>query len=505
MSTHPWLRIDRTRRDSSSPSKSSAHEPGQPSSVQIDSDAHASPLSPWAKLLTPSPRAERLLLWLFGILAIAFSVAPLVNEFRRVPNKDYDLWHLTGRIASAGSVIYPDNGKPFPFMYPPSCAAMLALITGVEKLWMVAGLLAITTLSWLFCILASVYLATGRVRGAAPVLYLFPTLAIIPFVQDMYLLGQPVLLLLALLLGAFVCLRHRWQVSAGVLIAIAAGIKAYPVLAIGYLVYRRYWKATAAMVVALALMLVVLPIPIRGSSQTWNDMTVWVKGMLLKYDSDTIAQRPERSYSYKNQGLMALANRMLRSIPADGESKKPWSVGLANLDFQSVNAVILASSLALGFFYLASMPRAGRRTPKSDALEQGMLLLLIITFNPLCFNYSYVWLIYPLTLSASLMLESPVGSSSRRWRFLWNAAPVCLLALAIPFLKGAQAYGNAFVAGLILLVGLGWHLVRTSGPAKLQVPDRAPASTATITKAPHVTRAGNSDPVPALEQGTTDA
>jgi len=487
LSKHSWLRIDQTddQKRTSTPSDRSWVE------------------SVLTALATPSRQAERWMLVLFGVLALAFSIAPLVNEYRQVPNKDYDLWHLTGRIASAGSVLYPDNGKPFPFMYPPSCAAMLSLITGGPKALMVVGLLAVTTASWLFSILASVYLATGRVRGAAPVLYLFPTLAIIPFVQDMYLLGQPVLLLLALLLGAFVCLRHNRQVPAGVLVAVAAGIKAYPVLAVGYLVYRRYWKATAALVVALALMLVALPIPIRGSSQASNDLTVWVKGMLLKYDSDTIAQRPERSYSYKNQGLMALANRLLRPIPADGESKQPWSVGLANLDFKSVNAVILTASLALGIFYLATMPSTRRKTDQSNALEQAMLLLLILTFTPLCFNYSYVWLIFPLTLSAHLMLQAPERSKTRLWLFLWNAAPVVLLALAIPFLKGAQAYGNAFFAGLILYIGLGWHLVRTSAPANSPDQDRPIKPAAGRT--PHRAHPGSSDLLPALQQGPNDA
>ena len=445
----------------------------QPASLRFDRTQHNSPPTGFEQLLKPSRAAEKWLLVLFGVLALAFSIAPLVNEYRRIPNKDYDLWHLTGRIASAGAIIYPDNGKPFPFMYPPSCAAFLAVVSVVPKPLMVLGLLAVTTVSWLFCILASVYLATGRIRPAAPVLYLFPTLAIIPFVQDMYLLGQPVLLLLALLLGAFVCLRHQRQGAAGVLVAIAAGIKAYPVLVLGYLVYRRLWKAAAAMVVALALMLVVLPIPIRGTTQSWNDLTTWVRGMVLKYDSETIAQRPERSYSYKNQGLIALANRLLRPIPADGESKQPWSVGLADLDFRSVNAVILASSLALCGFYLVSMPRSRFRTPQSDAIEQAMLLILVISFNPLSFNYSYVWLIYPFTLTCGFLLQARPGSTERRTLLALNALPVLLLALAIPFLRGAQAYGNAFFAGLILFAGLGIELLRLARNPSLPLPENS--------------------------------
>ena len=49
-------------------------------------------------------------------------------------------------------------------------------------------------------------------------------------------------------------------------------------------------------------------------------MVVWSKGMLFTYNSYGIAQRPFRSYSYKNQSIMAIAHRLLRDVPADGEA-----------------------------------------------------------------------------------------------------------------------------------------------------------------------------------------
>ena len=42
--------------------------------------------------------------------------------------------------------------------------------------------------------------------------------------------------------------------------------------------------------------------------------------MLFTYNTHGIAQRPLRSYSYKNQSIMAVMHRLLRDVPADGES-----------------------------------------------------------------------------------------------------------------------------------------------------------------------------------------
>ena len=41
---------------------------------------------------------------------------------------------------------------------------------------------------------------------------------------------------------------------------------------------------------------------------------------IAAYNAKGIAQRPFRSYSYKNQSIMALAHRFLRDVPADGEA-----------------------------------------------------------------------------------------------------------------------------------------------------------------------------------------
>ena len=37
-------------------------------------------------------------------------------------------WFYAGRAYSQGEEIYPKDGRIFPFMYPPSCAALLAIL-----------------------------------------------------------------------------------------------------------------------------------------------------------------------------------------------------------------------------------------------------------------------------------------------------------------------------------------------------------------------------------------
>jgi Glycosyltransferase family 87 len=399
--------------------------------------------------------------WLIFALAatiVGFSVAPLLNESLDRGNKDYALWYYVGRAVSQGVEIYPKDGRVFPFMYPPSAAAMLAIASQVGPRAFVALLVVLNTVSWVAAILLSVYLATGKRGWQRPVLYLAPSLGVAAYIHDTYLLGQPNLGLLACMLGAFACLDARRSRLAGGLVALAAAVKAFPFMAIGYLVYRRLWKATAAMVVALTLMMVVLPMPFRGAAGAFEDVGTWTMGMVLRYDAGSIAQRPERGFGHKNQSLVALTNRLLRAIPADGEARDGWRVNVADLDFATVNKIILASALLLGGLYIGLMPSRANRTRGTSAIEYALLLLLILMFSPLSFNYFYVWLLYPLTLALHLGLEAPRGSASRRVLVGSVVASLGSLSLSLVESRTAAGYGNSFFAGAILMAALGWKL-----------------------------------------------
>ncbi len=257
-----------------------------------------------------------------GVMIVVFSAVPIGNEVLGLSTKDYNLWYNVGLAVRQGLDIYPrpETGRLFPFMYPPSAAAMLAPLSVLGKTGMLVVLVLLTSAAWLASIVLSIYLSVGPGRGRHPLVVIVPTLSVIVLVYNIYLLGQPNLLLLALTLVAFACLRQRWNIGAGVLVATAAAIKAFPIMILGYLVYRRMWAASVTTVVVLAAWLLIAPLPFRTPTQAVNDLVVWSQGMVFTYNTHGIAQRPFRSYSYKNQSIMALTHRLLRDVPADGES-----------------------------------------------------------------------------------------------------------------------------------------------------------------------------------------
>jgi hypothetical protein len=240
------------------------------------------------------------------------------------------------------------------------------------------------------------------------------------------------------------------------LIALAAAIKAFPVLALIYLLYRRYWVASAALVLTLAFLLLAAPVPFRGYALMEQDLQRWANGM-LKYDETGIGQRTGRSYSWRNQSIWGVANRLLRHVEYDPSYAvhTPVYANLADLDFKTVNQIILAAGFLLGLIFIGVMPERARRTWETDAIEFALLLLLILIFTPMSFGYLFAWLLYPLMVVVQRLLARP-----NRGLLIWSGAAVLLLSLSIPLRIPAQTYGNTLLATVLLFVGLALELFR---------------------------------------------
>lgn len=419
-------------------------------------------LPSWVERLN-SDVGFRTAIWLFGAVLLVFAAIPIANALLGESIKDYELWHDTGRKILQGDQIYPKRNTKFPFMYPPTAALLLAPLSLLGKIGVVIVLVVVNAGAWIASILLSVRLATGEWRRQHLLLYVVPSLIVAVYVWSNFHLGQPSVLLLALILGAFAALQEKWNVLAGALIALAAAIKAFPFVLIAYLLYRRSWTAAASLLVTLALLLLVLPTPFRGFPQARADLQRWTEGMLLKYDDKGLAQRPGRSNSWKNQSIFGLANRMLRHIDADEQynAHTPRYANLADLSFTTVNRIIVGSALFLGFAYAAVLPRRRERSRETDALEFALLVLLMLLLTPLAFGYLFACLLFPFAVLSRRLLEQPSP-----FLLMSGLLAVSLLALSIPLQKTAQTYGSTFFAALVLFMALALELWRSGVSAK---------------------------------------
>jgi hypothetical protein len=168
-----------------------------------------------------------------------------------------------------------------------------------------------------------------------------------------------------------------------------------------------------------------------------------------------------------------LTHRLTRPVDynQDNPNTAPAYMNLLDLDFKTANWIVIGVSLIIGLGFIAVMPSRQRRTPRSDAEELGILFCLMTVASPLARQYYFIWLFFPLTVLIHRAAYDP-RATVRTGTWIALAISGFLVCLSLPpFPHDWQAYGNNFLATVVMAAGLAWHLLY---PAE----DKASSSTA---------------------------
>ena len=419
----------------------------------------SSPNPEKAALRFPSLRAPLDVLFLLCCIVLTADV--LVPEiWGNGKTKDYPLWYWAGQQVLSGGNLYPaDFGKIFDFIYPPLPAVLLALPAWFGKIPLYVCLSLLNVVAWWMAgQFSNAMTGSGRIPG--PWLFAVPGFVTITFVFDQFDLGQPNLMLLAMMLYGFWLLQRERPWMAGSMFALATAIKVFPVAVLPYLVWRREWKATASTLIFLGLFLFVVPAPFRGFEHNAAELKTWYRGMVGASSEKGFGQRDEQNWSWVNQSIIAMTHRLTRPVNynQDDPSKPSRTMNVANLDFKTANLVVMAISLAIGLGFIAVMPPASKRTERSDAEELGILFCLMTVASPLARQYYFMWLFFPIAILAHRAAFDPRPRvQAGTWGLLALSGGLMLLSLPL-FPTDVQAYGNNLAATIVLVAGLIWHM-----------------------------------------------
>jgi hypothetical protein len=399
---------------------------------------------------------------LFLVCCIALTADVLVPEiFGSGKTKDYPLWFWAGQQVLLGRDLYPsDPNSYFDFIYPPLPALLLALPSWFGKVTLYTCLSLLNAGAWWMTAQFSNAM-TGSGRTPGPWLFALPGIVTVTFVFDMFDLGQPNLMLLALMLYGFWLLQHERPWMAGSMFALATAIKVFPVAVFPYLLWRRKWATMASMVAFLGIFLFIVPAPIRGFQHNVSELKTWYRGMIGSSSEKGFGQRDEQNWSWVNQSIIAVTHRLTRPINYNQEdpAKPPRTMNLVNLDFKTANLVVLAISLLIGLGYIAVMPPFSRRTARSDAEEIGILFCLMTVASPLARQYYFMWLFFPVTILIHRAAFDP-RADVRGWSWAALAIAGLLMCLSLPvFPNDIQAYGNNLAATAVIAAALVWHIL----------------------------------------------
>jgi hypothetical protein len=415
------------------------------------------------------PSLRRPLDVVFLVACIALTADVLVPEiWGSGKTKDYPLWFWAGQQVLRGRDLYPsDPNAYFDFLYPPLPAVLLAIPSYFGKIPLYICLSALNAAAWWMTALFANAM-TGSERIPGPWLYALPGFVTVTSVFDMFDLGQPNLVLLAIMMYGFWLLQHERSWMAGSMFALATAIKVFPVAVFPYLLWRRQWAAATGMVALLGIFLFLVPAPVRGYQHNISELKNWFQGMVGSSSEQGFGKRADQNWSWMNQSIIAVTHRLTRPVNynQDNAARRPEYMNLLDLDFKTANWVVLAVSCAIGLGFVAAMPARARRTPRSDAEELGILFCLMTVASPLARQYYFVWLFFPITvLMHRAAYDERPAVRAGTWAALAGAG--CLMCLSFPlFPNDLQAFGNNLAATAILAGGLVWHILHPPSEAK---------------------------------------
>jgi hypothetical protein len=407
----------------------------------------------------PSLRNPLDLLFLFTCVLLTADV--LVPEiFGHGKTKDYSLWYWAGQQVVHGGALYAKmtNGA-LDFIYPPLPAVLLAPASWFGKIPLYLGLSILNSAAWAITSqLANAM--TGSNKIPAPWLAALPGFATVTFVFDMYDLGQPNLVLLAMMLLGFWWMQKNRPWLGGGMFALATAIKVFPVAVLPYLLWRRHWAAAASMVVCTLLLLFVVPAPVRGFERNAAELKTWYSAMVGSSSEKGFGQRDEQNWSWVNQSIIAVTHRLVRPVNyfQDDPGRAPATMNIADVDYKTANLIVLAVSGLLGLIFIWAIPKRSKMTPRSTAEELGILFCLMTVASPLARQYYFMWLFLPLTVLMHRAADDPRPRvRSGTWTLLGIVGALLLLSLPV-FPPMLQAWGNNLLATLLLAAGLIWHM-----------------------------------------------
>ncbi|MGP8161876.1 MAG: glycosyltransferase family 87 protein [Candidatus Dormibacteria bacterium] len=344
----------------------------------------------------------------------SFVVQPLTGHFTGT-FEDFSAYLGAARSMAAGGSPYaqfdPGTVVMSGFIYPPFAALVvrpLALLSDRAAMdcWLFLGLACAVT--------GSVVVARTSLPRSWPAVALgvLAALAFGPATYN-YWHGQInplIFLLLAVAYWAYV--RDR-QVTAGVLLGLAAGIKIAPLIFLVLLIRRRWWRATAAMVAAGAVSVGLAAVTLgTGPSITFltqvfpalNRATGWIYNQSL------------------GGAISRLADQSVLHV-------QPTSVPVQVL---SVAAALIVVGLA------GWATRAGTRAPEERGAEYGLGITAMLLAGGIAWYPHFMHLLIPLFAVLGLV-------AARGWR---EERPVSRAALAALLVFGLVA--PAAISGLTM-------------------------------------------------------
>jgi len=377
---------------------------------------------------TPARDWDRLAPWIVGGVLALFAVLHVVRH----GGDFFTYWRAAQRFL-AGAPQYPPSDGLGTYRYSPGVLLLLAPFTLVP---VAAG----RTIWFLLVVLSGAWVARRLVRGLpsplAGTAVLVGFLGVSRPFLDEFFYGQADWLVLSLLVAALAAEDRRRDLLAGVLAALAGGLKLAPFLLAVDFALRRRWRALGGVALGV-LALVAAPLLTYGPAGTVDVHREWIGSLSTSAAGMVVG--------HLNQGVFGIVAR------AAG--------GLGAPDGLATGIAVLAAAAVVVAALSAAWPEPRR----------ALLLFAVALASPLGWTWNF------LTAWPALSLLAASGPRARLAVGILGAALLaCIYDVVGPRIED-QVFrwslpGLGFLALFVLLRGAGRWPGSTSRPPRCSPP-----------------------------------
>lgn len=179
-------------------------------------------------------------LWI-GFFLITFTLYSIGNYVRF----DFSVYYRAAVALHNGAPLY-NGAVGMVYLYPPLLAQFLASFVAIFSFEVVAGFWFVVNGIILIGICAILY---RQIDNKSEWFWIMPVF-FAPFWETLYI-GQVTIIMLALLVGAWWCIREDKPILGGILIALSIWIKIFPAVIVVYFLINRQWKPMFGIVMGI--------------------------------------------------------------------------------------------------------------------------------------------------------------------------------------------------------------------------------------------------------------
>jgi hypothetical protein len=252
------------------------------------------------------------------------------------------------------------------------------------------------------------------------------------FINDNFHCGQITIFLLWLSLQGIAFINTGQNLKGAMLIALGINIKIMPLVLLPYLLYRRKFRAAAA-IMAFVVLLIFLPSLIIGHERNMELLSTWWS-MMNPSKTEHVVDVQDRSF----HGLSTFFSVFLHNVQPD-----PYGFGtrinIMDLSVERLAAVIntaRACLVAITLYFLRTVPFRNAKDQYHQLWEIGYILAIIPLIFPHQHHYAFLFFLPACVYMVHYFIMHKNELSPRRRRFLRYSLIAVFLAFNLQLLLG---------------------------------------------------------------------